>query len=196
MDKVFIVFEDIFRRIFGPATVFFIVLLLEHILWLHLSDASASFIRRNPLETIFQSCRALNPEGLTAPMLLAILVGTGYFLKPFHDFLFDARLKGSFQELVGANNEVTLLSSLRAKVIQQIEDTPNLKSCLQATPEVQDYQLYEILGGIDQRPTDRFVDDARSTGYFFASVFVVSLAYIPFSSKGMMVALAFLAGLA
>jgi len=192
MDKLVVLFQDSIKRAIAPSAVFFFLLAAVGLIDVVFHEnRTGSVSLASLLETLLDWGHEDKPFGWFASLLksglvkgswivgvLALLtvLGMSYVLSLLHQFLFDDRLRGSFDALWWSLSENAALRDLHKKVVTRIQDDLNeLNQALSGS--FNDYLLYEILGGIDPTSTRAFVDRAKSTGITFVSLMLVLILW-------------------
>ncbi len=181
MDKVIEKFEDLIRRIFGPATALFPLLFAAHWLECVIVNTDACSMRHaNLVEWLF-SLQASDPRMIIGGLLL--LFGTGYVMAMLHCFLFDHRLHRSFDSL--RNNILTTkgysytLADLRKHAVAKLHSLGYGAPRNWLPVDAGDFLLYEIIGGIDKGNTRQAVDSAKAYGIVCISAMFATISLAP-----------------
>lgn len=111
-------------------------------------------------------------------ILLVLLIGAGYIVGILHDLFIDETLRTNFRALPPLSimgwSMTRNLDQLRQQVIARLShDNPAIVTNM----KMNDYILYEIIGGLVSTDTTRYVDEARIYGHLTISVLLSFCAY-------------------
>lgn len=211
MKEVLETFEDLIRRIFGPATALFPLLIAAHWLECVIVNTDACSTRHANLVDWLFSLQGSDPRTILAGLLL--LFGAGYVMAMLHCFLFDHWLHKSFQSSalwafasqkleklasrfpINSNSAPIDLAALRTKAITKLNSLESVSPKGWLSSDAGDYLLYEIIGGIDKGSTKQVVDSAKAYGIVCISGMIATISLVPCVSLSLWSAFVFLVAL-
>lgn len=179
MEQLTKTFEDLVRRMFGPATALLISLFACHALEIsmtHNRTTCSFFTALDLLLSQFSEQKGTVALGYS----LLFLLGTGYIMATLLSAFFESRLRKAFH---GGHQDEAFLH-LRGLVLTKLKSHPRLGSFFyrnQTWLDDHDYYLYELLGAIDPMSTRSFVNSAKSYGIVCISI-AIALSSLIFCS--------------
>ncbi len=177
MDAAFKTFEDLIRRIFGPATAFFPLLFLAHWIEFKFVGDDKCVLVHSEISNWLRNLQANDLPVLAGGLL--ILIGTGYVMSTLHSLLFDHFLHNGFDSCfnnsLGQDDASPTFNQLRAQAIEKLKRVNrDSEKWLKEAPS--DYLLYEIIGGIDKSSTKPAVDSAKTYGIVTIGAILATLS--------------------
>jgi hypothetical protein len=134
------------------------------------------------LMEFFKETTSAYGDALGAGICVLLLIGAGYIIGIIHDVLMDDTLRGNFDALLSfrllRRSTSEDLRGLRDAVTTKLkQDHPKITNSI----TLNDYNLYEVIGGMIETDTTRYVDEARVYGCLtislLLSIFVLGIRH-------------------
>ncbi len=199
MEQLTKTFEDLVRRIFGPATTLLFGLFVFHAL-------EVAFSHNLSACTLFKSVDLLlshfpdNKSTAALGFSLIFILGAGYIMATILTMAFESRLRQNFDEQgseakstetenSGASSSQASqsgstnndLQQLRTLVLEKLKAHPRFAPFFRHNPNwlnEHDYFLYELLAAVDPMLTSYFVNSAKAYGVVCLSLAIALLSLL------------------